>query len=140
MTQKSVRTTDKVVLRNISPRSWQHPADAAALAALEWVPGLPELTRKLIGATTEKSLFLHPLDSAVEVNERQFPRVHSLFSAVCKMLDARERPRLFVAQAPFLNAGAIGADHPFITINSSAVAAFDDAELCAVLAHSSAIA
>lgn len=135
MAEHSIQSTGKVALRNISPRAWQHPADAAALAALERVPGLPELTRKLIGATTEKSLLLLHLGSAVEVGERQFPRVNALYRTVCELLDAPERPRLFVAQAPFLNAGAIGADDPFITINSSAVDAFDDAELSAVLAH-----
>ena len=135
MGERSVQASARQVLREISPRAWQHPADAAALSALERVPGLPELTRKLVGATTEKSLFLLHLGSAVQVSERQFPRVHALYCTACELLDAEERPKLFVAQAPFLDAGAIGADHPFITINSSAVDAFDDAELSAVLAH-----
>jgi Zn-dependent protease with chaperone function len=131
----NVQHSPKRTLREISPRAWQHPADAAALAALEKVPGLPELTKKLIGATTEKSLYLLHMASAVRVTADQFPRVHSLYNTVCEMLDAPERPVLFVSQAPFLNAGAVGADHPFITLNSSAVDTFTDAELSNVLAH-----
>lgn len=125
----------KRVLHQISPKAWEHPADRAALATLQKTPGLPELTKKLIGVTTEKSLWLLHLASAVRVGTTQFPRVHDLYVAICERLDVAIRPPLFVSQNPFLNAGAIGADNPFIVVNSASLEAFSDAELGAILGH-----
>lgn len=125
----------KRTLGGISHRAWEHAADTAALATLQGVPGLPELTKMLIGATTEKSLRLLSLASSVRVSGTQFPRTNTLYQQACERLDVESPPELFVAQNPFLNAGATGADHPFIVINSAAVESFDDAELTAVLGH-----
>lgn len=125
----------KVKLPGISPRSWEHPADRAALAALKKVPGLDMLLQKLIGATTEKSLRLISLASAVRVNERQFPKVKILFDEACGILDVRQRPELFISQSPILNAGAVGVERPFIVLNSSLLDSLNEEELLAVMAH-----
>lgn len=131
----NIEKSDGRILKEISNRAWEHPADRAALATLKQVPGLPDLTRKLIGVTTEKSLWLLNLASSVRVGEQQFPRINKLYNIACERLDVVDRPELFVSQNPFLNAGAIGADHPFIVINSASLGAFDDAELIAMLGH-----
>ena len=131
----NIEKSDGRILEGISNRAWEHPSDRAALATLKQVPGLPDLTRKLIGVTTEKSLWLLNLASSVRVGENQFPRVNRLYNVACERLDVDNRPELFVSQNPFLNAGAIGADHPFIVVNSASLGAFDDAELLAMLGH-----
>lgn len=125
----------KVYLRNISPTAWEHPTDRAALSALRKVPGLDIVLQKLFGSTTERSLRLIALASAVRVNSSQFPRIHALHEEACATLDIRPMPELYVAQNPFLNASAIGVDHPFIVLNSSTVESLGDEELLCILAH-----
>jgi Zn-dependent protease with chaperone function len=125
----------KVIFPNISPAAWEHPADHAALSALKAVPGLDMLLQKTIGATTERSLRLVALSSAVRVSERQFAKVHTLFREACTVLDVQKPPELFVSSSPFVNARAVGVDKPFIMLNSSLLDSLSDEELTAVIAH-----
>lgn len=125
----------KIRFSEISSKSWEHPADRAALTALHKVPGLDTLLRKLVGATTERSLRLITLASAVRVGASQFPRVHRLHLEACNILDVQTPPELYVTQTPFLNARAVGVDHPFIVLNSSMVESFSEEELLTVIGH-----
>lgn len=125
----------KTRLFEISSRSWEHPADRAALAALKQFPQLDNLVKSFVGLTTESSLRLISMASAVRVTERQFPRVLRLLQDACYVLDWPDRPEVFVSQSPLMNAGAVGVKHPFITINSSLVQSLSDDELLAVIAH-----
>ena len=119
----------------ISPKTWQHPADRAALAALKKVPGLDFLLQKFVGATTERSLRLIHLASAVRVSETQFARVHKLHREACAIFNVERIPELYVAQTPILNASAVGVNDPFIVLNSSMLDALDDEELLCVIGH-----
>jgi Zn-dependent protease with chaperone function len=105
------------------------------LVALKQVPALDITIKSLMGYTTEKALRLISMASAVRVNERQFPRVHRLMQDACYILDWPDVPEVFVNQSPILNAGAVGTDKPFVTLNSSLVKSLDDKALLAVLAH-----
>jgi Zn-dependent protease with chaperone function len=119
----------------ISARTYQHPADRAALAAMRKVPGFDFVLRKLIGTVGERSLRLAFLASSVRVSERQFPDIWRSYLEACDILDIHPPPSLFVAQTPFVNAGAIGVDEPFIVLNSGMLILLDDAELQCVLGH-----
>lgn len=119
----------------ISPKTWQHPADRAALAALKKVPGLDFFLQKFVGATTERSLRLMHLASAVRVSETQFSRVHKLHREACGIFNVEQMPELYVAQTPILNASAVGVNNPFIVLNSSMLDALDDEELLCVIGH-----
>ncbi len=130
-----MRQQHKVYLRNISPTAWEHPTDRAALSALRKVPGLDIVLQKFFGATTERSLRLIALASAVRVNSSQFPRINALLEEACATLDIRPTPELYISQNPFLNASAIGVDHPFIVLNSSTVESLGDEELLCIIAH-----
>ena len=126
---------EKIRLIDIDPKSWEHPADRAALIALKQLPGFDDVVKLLVGLTTEKSLRLLSMASAVKVTQRQFPRVKRLIEDACYLLDWPEKPEVFVAQSPLMNAGAAGVETPFITINSSLVQTLDDKELLSVIAH-----
>lgn len=126
---------EKSRLLGIDPKNWEHPADRAALVALKQLPGFDDLVKLLIGFTSEKSLRLLSMASSVKVTERQFPRVKRLTEDACYILDWPEKPEVFVAQSPFMNAGAVGVERPFITINSSLIQTLDDNELLTVIAH-----
>ena len=120
---------------DISPRAWEHPADRAALTALKQVPGLNEVVKFFLGMTGEKQIRLLFLSSAVRVSDRQFPRLYALVDEACRVLDVADRPELYLTQNPVLNAGAIGVQKPFMTLNSSMLDTLDDDELLAVIAH-----
>ena len=122
-------TTQKTILYQISSRAWEHPADRAALNSLKKVPGLDKLLSMLFGATSERSLRLMYLASAVRVSDKQFARVKVLFDEVCKTFDIEKKPEVYVSQSEVLNAFAVGMDSPFIVLNSALVERFDDEEI-----------
>lgn len=135
MEQTNAIKRTKTHLPNISPKSWEHPADRAALTALKKVPGLDTLLQKLVGVTTEKSIRLITLASAVRVSDSQFPKVKRLHHEACAIFGIEDAPELFVSQTPFLNAQAIGVDKPFIVLNSALVESLNEEELLAVIGH-----
>ncbi|HEX7050549.1 MAG TPA: M48 family metallopeptidase [Longimicrobiales bacterium] len=123
------------VLHEISPDSWEHPADRAALAALRRVPGFDEILKKIFGLFGEKPIRLAFQANAVRVSEKQFPRIHQRYLEVLETLDSPEHYELFISQTPLVNAGAYGMNRPFIVLNSGAVALLDEEELSYILGH-----
>jgi Zn-dependent protease with chaperone function len=122
-------------LEAISPRAWEHPADRAALTALRSIPIFDEVLKKLFGFFGEKPIRLAFQANAVQVGEKQYPRVHAIYQEVLETLDAPEPYPLYVSQTPMVNAGAYGMDRPFVILNSGLLVLLDDDELRYVLAH-----
>ena len=123
------------ILTDIAPRSWEHPADRAALTALRKIPVFDDVLRKLFGFFGEKPIRLAFLANSVRVSDRQFPRVKRLYEDVLQTLDAPDDYPLFVSQTPIVNAGAYGMDEPFIILNSGTVKLLDDEQLSYVMGH-----
>ena len=123
------------ILTNIHPRSWEHPADRAALNALRRIPVFDDVLRRLFGFFGEKPVRLAFQANAVRVSANQFPRVHGLYQEVNRTLDVQAKYELFISQTPVVNAGAYGMDRPFIILNSGTVSLLDDDELAYVLGH-----
>lgn len=122
------------VLTDISPFSWEHPTDRAALGALQQIPGFDSLLRKVVGTFGERNIRMSYQAEAVKVGPGQYSDLHDLLIEVCRVLDT-EPPPLYVSQTPLANAGAVGMDHPFIVINSSLVEVTTPEQLAAVLGH-----
>jgi Zn-dependent protease with chaperone function len=135
MSEKESGGRVRVHFEGIKSSAWEHPADRVALRALQAVPGLDVVIKSFFATTGEKSLRLMALASSLRVTERQFPRVHALHRQACEILDVKQVPELFIAQNPLFNAGAVGIDNPFVTINSSLIDVLDDDELLFVLGH-----
>lgn len=127
--------TPHIRLPEISSLSWEHPADTAALAALKRIPGLDQIIKAVLSFTTDRSLRLLFLGSSVRVSPLQFPRVNRLVQEARTVFDYQDDLEVFVTYNPSMNAGAIGVNRPFVTLNSSLVAALDDEELLAVIGH-----
>jgi len=127
--------TSRIHFPALSPRAYEHPADRAALVALRAVPGFDLALRKLFSLVGERSIRLIYLGSAVRVNERQFKDIDHLYQECLEVLDVPERPDLFISRNPFVNAGAIGVDRPFIVVNSASLELMTSDELRVVLAH-----
>jgi Zn-dependent protease with chaperone function len=123
------------ILKEISPASWEHPADRAALAALRRVPVFDQVLRALFGYVGEKPIRLAFQANAVRVGERQFPKLHRRYLEVLETLDAPQHYDLFVSQTPLVNAGAYGMDKPFIVMNSGSLELLNDEEMTYLLGH-----
>lgn len=126
---------ERVKLTDISSRSWEHPADRAALRSLEAIPGFPEVVRKIVGLFGERGLRLFFQANAVRVTPKQYGWVYDLHLGVLDTLDIGWVPELYISQTPFVNAGALGVEEPFVLINSAALDILDRDEVETVLAH-----
>ncbi len=122
-------------LPQISSTAWEHPADRAALNTLRALPGFDEIMRKVAGFFGERGLRHLFLANAVRTGVTQHPKLHQMLREVCAALDVHEIPDLYVTQTPFVNAGAIGFERPFIIINTGTVSALSDDEVRFILAH-----
>lgn len=123
------------VLAQIDSRSWEHPADQAALNALRKLPAFDEVLRKIFGFFGEKPIRLAFQANAVRTSPTQYARVHRLYERAALALDAPAEYPVFVSQSPIVNAGAYGMEKPFILVNSGALHLLDDEELEFVLGH-----
>jgi Zn-dependent protease with chaperone function len=123
------------VLPQIAPISWEHPADRAALQTLRAIPGFDEVVRKIVGTFGERGIRLLFQANAVRVGPTQFPVLHGLITETSTTMDWPEVPEVYVTQTPFVNAGAVGVDRPFIILNSGAVGLLDTDELRVLIGH-----
>jgi Zn-dependent protease with chaperone function len=75
------------------------------------------------------------LGQAVQVSERQFSRIHGLARRASDTLQIAP-PKVFVVNAPTLNAATYGTnDDSFVVVHSALVDQYSDAELLAVIGH-----
>lgn len=125
-------------LERISPRAYQHPADRAATAALQRVPYLEDVVRKLIALGYERALRVASLGAAVRLGQQQLPHVWVLHRECFYALDIEPVPDLYLGANPFANAATIGHDNPVVIVNSELVRILDDPARRAVLAHEAA--
>src|SRR5574342_723524 len=123
------------VLEQIAPVSWEHAADRAALQTLRAIPGFDEAVRKIVGTFGERGIRLLFQANAVRVGPTQFPLLHTLMTEVSATMDWSDPVEVYVTQTPFVNAGAVGVDRPFIILNSGAVGRLDPDELRSLLGH-----
>lgn len=119
----------------ISSRTWEHPADRAALTALRTMRGFDTLLATISGLLRERQYRLVYLANAVRVDATQLPRLHELLVDCARCLDIDELPELYVQHSPQFNAMALGMDRPFIVLTSALVGELDDEELRFVIGH-----
>jgi Zn-dependent protease with chaperone function len=122
-------------LVNLSAKAYEHPADRAATAALQTIPALDVVVRKLIEFGYERAYRQQFLASSVRLGEDQLPQVWADWNAVCARLDLPERYDLYFTQFPVANAAAIGSGTPMVVVNSRTVELLDELELRTVLGH-----
>jgi Zn-dependent protease with chaperone function len=122
-------------LEGISPRAYQHPADRAATAALQKVPYLDDVVRRLISLGYERALRAATLGASVKLGENQLPGIWVLQRECFNALDMQEVPDLYLTQYPLANAATIGSRRPVVVLNSELVRILGDDGRRAVLAH-----
>ena len=129
---------DAYKLPQISPRAYQHPADRAATAALQKVPYLDQVVRRLIALGYERALRVASLGAAVRLGQEQLPHIWVLHRQVFNVLDHEPVPDLYLTQFPMPNASTFGSEKPVVLLFSELVRLLDDDGRRAVLAHEAA--
>jgi len=122
-------------LKEISSKAYEHPADRAATAALQSIPMLDQVVRKLIEFGYERALRQVFLGGSVKLGSDQLPDVWAAHRAALARLDIKEIPELYLTQFPITNAAAIGSGRPLVVVNSRTVEVLDGAEVRTVLGH-----
>jgi Zn-dependent protease with chaperone function len=125
-------------LPEISPRAFQHPADRAATAALQQVPYLDQVVKRLIQLGYERALRQANLGASVRLGQQQLPHIWVLHREVFHVLDIPEVPDLYLTQYPMANAATFGVGEPVVVLFSEIVRLLDEDALRAVLAHEAA--
>jgi len=125
-------------LERISPRAYQHPADRAAAAALQKVPYLDEVVRRLVALGYERALRTAALGASVRLGQGQLPAIWALHRQVFNALDVDDVPDLYLTQFPLANAFTFGSKRPVVVLNSELVRILDDKGRRVVLAHEAA--
>jgi Zn-dependent protease with chaperone function len=128
--------SSSIVLTDISPTAWEHPADRAALQALRAIPGFDVAVRKILAFTGgEQGIRLIFQANSVRVGPRQFPRLDAMMSEVKSTLDWHHEVELYVSQTPMVNAMSVGFDRPFIVVKSGLLELLTEREQRVVLGH-----
>ncbi len=125
-------------LDDLSPRAYQHPADRAATAALQQVPYLDDVVRRLIALGYERALRAASLGASVRLGQEQLPHIWALHREVFNVLDVADVPDLYLTQFPLANAMTFGTDRPVVVLNSELVRILPAEGHRVVLAHEAA--
>jgi len=128
-------STARTTFPDISSRTWEHPADRVALAALRRLKGFDQVLKVIAAMLRERQHRLLFLASAARVGPRQFADVDALLDECVQVLDAKDKPELYVVQSPTVNALCIGMDTPFIVITSGMYDLMTHDELRFVVGH-----
>jgi Zn-dependent protease with chaperone function len=122
-------------LTRISPKAYEHPADRAATAALQAIPHLDTVVKKIIEFGYERAIRRGVLGSAVRLGEDQLGDVWRAHARAYATLDLEPVPELYLTAFPIANALTIGADNPIVVVNSELVQLLDAEQMRGVFAH-----
>jgi Zn-dependent protease with chaperone function len=122
-------------LQGLSGGDYQHPLDRQSIQALEALPGVNTLLKKLVEVTIERYDRLFNQSSFVRVGQGQLPALEAAFQRAAHALGIKDLPDLYVYQSPEVNAYTGGVERPYVAVSSSLCDVMDEEELLAVLAH-----
>src|SRR6202020_1125159 len=123
---------------DISSKAYEHPADRAATAALQSIPAMDKVVRKLVEYGYERSLRQSYLGNSIKVSERQLPELYASYRGVHRILDMPGDYDLYVTGGlrPLAwNALTIGSRNPMLVIGSPLLAKLGAGEQRAVIGH-----
>jgi Zn-dependent protease with chaperone function len=120
---------------DISAQAFAHPADRAARAAIQSVPMLDTVIKKLSEIGYERKYRQLLLGQSVRLGEDQCAWAWAIQRQCANTLDIERVPDLYVTQHAHGNAMTIGTQDPVTLVMSGLVAGFEEEELRSVLAH-----
>ena len=123
------------VLTELDSHDYEHPADRIALAKLTGIPVLPEITKKLIEIVSEKKILFVTEGSNIEISEKQYPKLYSIYLECCKILDFKKIPKFYLESGREINAYTTGVENPIVCVNEGAFEALTEEELRFIIGH-----
>lgn len=125
---------ERVRLRGLQSKDFQHPGDRLAMQTLKKAPGLETVFRFLFEHGFERYLHIQNIGDSVQVTPRQCPEIYALLREACAILDMPE-PELYLKQNPLPNAHTFGSEKPFIVLWTGIVDLLTEEELMGVIGH-----
>ena len=121
-------------LADVTDDQIAHPFDREALDTLKKIPLAATIIEKLLGSTIDKLARFRMMANAIRVGPKQAPRLWALYLEAAGRLNV-DPPPLFIAQTPVINAWAMGAGQPTVTVTTALIEHMDDRAICGVLGH-----
>ncbi|MDO4178520.1 MAG: M48 family metallopeptidase [Phascolarctobacterium sp.] len=124
-----------VILKNLNPKSYEHPLDARALEALNGTPGLESLTRLLMKHGIERVYRIKYTGSYLKAKRDLSPTIYDVFEEACTILDMDKKPDLYIQWGYDINACTIGVERPLLALYSGCIDLLTRKELLFVIGH-----
>ncbi|MDP6946088.1 MAG: M48 family metalloprotease [Myxococcota bacterium] len=125
---------DGEALVGLDPDALAHPWDREALEKLQSIPYADKLISTVMGSTVDKLARFQLLAGAIQVSERQAPRLLALYLEAARRLDI-DPPPLYITQSPTLNAYAMGAGEPLVAVTTGLLDTMEEREILGILGH-----
>jgi len=125
----------KTELHRLASKSFEHPADKAALATLKNTAGFDRLVRVIMGLGLEPVIDYLNRSTYVRCDEHQCAELYANYMEAVRVLDIDPVPPLFLAHSPAVNAWTFGTKRPYVVVTSGLVEDFEDEEVQYVMGH-----
>lgn len=128
--------TEKKKLLGLNYSEYEHPQDRDALNALDAIPGVQSVGKKIIEKYLDKQLYLNTIGSSIEITRDNDSRLHGLLSSCCAILDIHEVPPLYISDDQSGGWAATNCvNQPLIVIGQNLLERCNDEEIMFVLGH-----
>ncbi len=111
-----------------------HPEDASALKALQAIPGLSSIMKKVMDVGAEQLQTGLNMATKVRLSPTQLPKLYYILPPICERLEIEE-PEFYLEMSPVPNAYAFGDTQTAVTVTSALVEMMSEEELTGVVAH-----
>jgi Zn-dependent protease with chaperone function len=120
---------------NLKAEAYEHPSDRKALAALEKMPGVSTLFKKINEYGIDRLLRLQCTGSDLRVNVDNFPALHRALVQACEML-AVPLPELYLMRGDgHIETYTYGVEQPLVMLNINGMEQLSPAELVFLFGH-----
>ena len=120
---------------NISAKSYEHPADRAATAALKAIPMLDTVVRRLIEWRYERAMRQFYLGDSVKISEQQLPELWSAHQHATRILDVHNVEDLYVHREVRGGGLVMGSKQPIIVLDAALIEKLGSGEQLALISH-----
>lgn len=125
---------DKKNFINLKSAEYEHPTDRSYLNNFNTNKTLEKIIKLYSEYNFERMLMVQYTGSNLRVTEKNLPYLYGALQSVCKTLDVKEIPNLYVTQGS-LNACTIGSSKPIIVISGICLSLLTYDELLFILGH-----
>lgn len=124
------------ILTGLSSQAYEHPFDRQALIALQKMPGISLVLKKINEYGIDRLLRLLTLGSEIKITPRNFPQLHQTLVEACEILDVTLLPELYLSRGQgHVQSYSVGVEKPIVGINLDAMEWLSADELIYIFGH-----